>query len=217
MQVNFQQKFLLFASASLATVITSFNNFCLANTMEVKPSPEKGLNHEKQEVIKNNEFEFTALTPDEPIVLPEEGKSVSINIGFRIANKSSHAKRFLLYQIRPIFLDEKQQVISPPLACARPRPFLTALPPRLLGPGENLVVLDQSSWLSRRQGELYITYMTNDVEECEFRGFKAGRYSVLINYDTLSSNVRLSAKDRENLWTGNIRSNPGSLILVEKP
>jgi hypothetical protein len=217
MQGKFPQRCLPFGSALLLTATTSFNSFSLAKIPEVDSFPGNASNYEKKGVGKNDDFEFAALTPDEPIVLPKEGKTVSISIGFRVTNKSSYAKRFPFYKIRPIFLDEKQQIIPPPLACGRPRPFLTGLLPRLLKPGESLVILDQASFIGRTQGKLFVWYRSNDDEECEFRGFKAGKYSVLIDYETPPSHSHLPAKDEENLWVGHIQSNPGLLILLEKP
>jgi hypothetical protein len=216
MQVKFPQRFLLFGSALVITVISSFKNSSLAKPPEVKSSPGDGSDYEKKEVSKNDEFEFTALTPNESIVLPKEGKHVPINIGFRITNKSSYAKRFLAYQIRPVFLDGKQQIIPPPLACARPRSSLTGLSPKLLKPGESLIIPGQTSFLYRKQGKFSMMYNTNDEETCEFRGFSAGKYSVLIDYETPPSYFHLPAEDEENLWVGHIRSKSGSLIFVEK-
>jgi hypothetical protein len=215
MQVKFPRQFLLFGNALLMAATTSVNSFSLAKPPEVKSSPGNGSNYETKEISKDDDFEFAALTPDEPIVLPKEGKHIPITIGFRITNKSSYARKFLPYQIRPVFLDEKQQVIPPPLACARPRSSLTGLSPQLLKPGESLVIPGQTSFLYRKQGRFSMMYNTNDEETCEFRGFSVGKYSVLIEYKTPPPYFRLSTKDAENLWRGHIRSKSGFLVFVE--
>jgi hypothetical protein len=165
----------------------------------------------------NNEIEFRTITPDQPVLLPEEGQTVIINIGLHITNKSSIEKKFLPHQIRPIFVDANQQIIPLPDACSRSFNYILGIPPfHNLKPGESIDFLDRA-YLHRKHGKIFIDYNTSDRESCRFSYFKSGQYSVSIAYEALPKVwiFNVPEKDMKGLWMGKIQASPSLLTLIE--
>jgi hypothetical protein len=166
------------------------------------------------------EFEFETLAPDQPVFLPEEGKSVSIRFGLRITNRSKNDKKFLPYEITPKFLDKDRKMISPPLACARSSNSMISIsvnPPfKVLRSGESLNFVDQAS-LHRQKGKYFIEYSSSNGDLCRFDGFNAGEYSTLMHYKA-SPEVwwfKVREEVKKDLWMGEVHSLPVLLVLMK--
>jgi hypothetical protein len=213
MKISFPQRFCFLGGVLLFSVAVQCNHSVFANSSSenIVSSSANG---------SGREFEFETLAPDQPVLLPEEGKSVSIKFGLRIINRSKNDKKFLPYEITPKFFDKDRKMILPPSACARSSNSMISIsvnPPfRVLKSGESLDFVDQAS-LHRQKGKYFIEYSSSNGDSCRFDGFNAGEYSALIHYKALPEVwwFKIREEIKKDLWMGEVQALPVFLVLMK--
>jgi hypothetical protein len=198
---------------TLVIVAIQSNETAWANRDLLKPG-ESG-NAEMQDPVVNGTegIEFTALTPDNPIEIPKEGgKPVPIQLGIKITNHSLFEREFFLSAGLPSFFNNNQKTLNISGGCdstilvpiSREKDF------KILKPNKNIHILHEA-FLYQRNGKIFISFQYFGMS-CNFDGFTAGNYSVMMNY---SSSYDPSWPEKR-LWKRTVKSAAGKFNLSEK-
>jgi hypothetical protein len=182
----------LFSGSSLlvlTTCIVQFNDPAQANGDLLHP--QKGnVVEAKATVINGAEgIELRAVTPEQPIEIPEEGKSEPIKLGLRITNTSLVEREILLAPGLPVLFTMSQ---PPKKIVGRCDSIGFRFPSqeelfKILKPGESIEIFDKPIYLQQQNGEISIKYRTITASTCSFNGLQPGRYSVVIHHNGYSA------------------------------
>jgi hypothetical protein len=178
-------------------------------------------------------FEFRALVPDAPLLIPNDGSSTNVRFGVRISNHSTSEKKFLRRYLIPTFLDETSNVIAqfndngkgiPNSArCYMSHEVVDRIPDGpvfdSLKPGESLEIFNVAS-LYRKDGKTIIHYLQSDGWSCRSDKFNPGKYYFFMTYEfpSLDRFEKMGVPkniDRGEIWMKAVKIAPIPFTLTE--
>jgi hypothetical protein len=177
---------------TLISVAVQFNNSAQAKRV-VRP-PRVYVEPQATVIEEAKGIEFTVVSPEQPIEIPEEGKSVPIKLGLRITNTSLVEREILSAPGLLVVLTKSQPPKEIVRGCNSNGPGLIVQErySKILKPGESIETFDESASLNKEDGVVSIVYNTPGAGSCWYSGLKPGRYSVMMDYIGFQSRINSS-------------------------
>ncbi len=161
---------------------------------------------------------FETLLPEKNYRLPKSGKESPIEVGIRITNNSLIPHRFELPKSQPRFFDNNGEPMQVDFARNATRRTQESDIP-LIEPGKSLDYFIDLKFVWTKKDCIQLQGITSYGGILRFWNFKPGKYKMRFTYFNLQQTRWIYTKEANDhniyndFWTGNIYTNPVSLIL----
>lgn len=213
-----------FFALSLVLVIGFFGAMVLSNITQGLTAVKNVVSQRTSDMtscdngIEVDEVCFEPLLPEQNYQLPEYGEETPIEVGMRITNNSFIPYRFELPKSQPRFFYNNGEPMQVDFARnATRRTQKSDIP--LIEPGKSLDYFIDLKFVWTKKDCIHLQGITSYGGILRFWNFKPGKYQMRFTYFNLQQTRWIYTREAndhniyDDFWTGNISTNPVSLIL----